>query len=500
VTLIRQLLTPLASAVLGAVLIAVLRSSAPLRRRLLTRPFRRGTRAITSPEDRNAFTVAGQDVEAALGRATRAADPIVSFATASPSETLEGIASVGQGLQEAAKPGSTSLASRLLYPDETQVVRHVVADAAAALAQLDVLRPAVPGRSFATFAARQSGAPVLVDAADSRARVASDVVVWHRRRYRGRRGARPTYEEAHPDNSCLAGHQVERPGDYDGRCLDLEAVELVEDPIHGRLTFLFTTGETCYAATEEGQESWGCKHLDPEAGRHVDVQWRRGRRVGGRLAPLTSYVTLISADRQLVLCERSSRVRSGLGVLSASAGGICEPGGRFDQLDVDETGMPDPLVSAVREVREELGIELPRTALRPIAVFVANSIGFRDGEAEAQLVPTVLSLARIDLSFDEIERRSYTDADAALGAFELETLRPVSMTDADAVAQYAEDHAADLDQHGFLSLVYSAMVAWGIGETLTAFGSRFDTTPWCEREVMGFPRNWADPDALSEDR
>lgn len=497
--LLGQVLIPLVTTALGAVVIAVVRSTGPLRRLLVGRPLRRGAKAIESRQDREAFAVAGREIEAALGRTAGAADPIISFATASPSSALEGIASLGKGLHEAARPRSASLLSRLLYPDEAQAIRRVVAEAAAAVTRFEMLAPAAPTGRFATFATRHSGAPVLMDAADSRARVSSDVLVWHRRMYRGRESALETYEAAHPNNRCPAAHQVQRPGDYDGRCLDLGAVDLVEDPRNGRLVFLLTTGETCYAATEEGQEAWGCKHLEPEAGRHVSVQWRGGRRVGGRLAPLTSYVTLISADAGLVLCERSTRVRSGAGVLSASAGGICEPGGRFDRLDVDESGTPDPLATVRRELREELGITLIRTALRPVAVFLANAIGFRGEEAEAQLVPTVLSLARSDLSFREIEQRSFSGSDLALGAFEVAGLRPVWMTDVEALAEFAEHEAHSLDQHGFLSILYSAMVTWGTDATQAAFGHRFDTSPWCERPVSGLPRRWANPNALRDD-
>ena len=139
VNLLSQLLIPLASAGIGAVLIAVIRSTGRLRRLLLGRPFRRGAKAITSPVEREAFVAASREIDAALGRPRGAADPIVSFATASPSNALEGIASLGQALHEAASPRSASLLSRLLYPDDAQATRRVVAEAASAVTRLELL-------------------------------------------------------------------------------------------------------------------------------------------------------------------------------------------------------------------------------------------------------------------------------------------------------------------------------------------------------------------------
>jgi 8-oxo-dGTP pyrophosphatase MutT (NUDIX family) len=217
-------------------------------------------------------------------------------------------------------------------------------------------------------------------------------------------------------------------------------------------------------ATEAGAEAWGCKKLDPGqlasgiggiglswCGEH-DVQ-RSDQST--RRPMLTSFISVITSDAALVLCQRSSKTSNGASVLSATAGGVSELGQVGGRSDRDDDGWPDLSRSALRELREELGLELESSAVRPACIFLANSVNRASGLG--QLVVCTLYLARTELTFDELAHRQQWASDLAIGMFEVESLERLDLHSDE--AKFLADVKAvapRLDQHGALSIAYAA--------------------------------------------
>ena len=205
---------------------------------------------------------------------------------------------------------------------------------------------------------------------------------------------------------------------------------------------------------------------------------RRAPRSGGLLVRLTSFITLISADRRLVLCERSTRVRSGAGVLSVSAGGILSPGD--DSTDWTSTRAERP----TRWRRFAANFERS-WASRSHGPACSDQWRFpgraRSGFTEPRqrrswFRPCSRLLAAICDSVRSSSGRSAARI-SLLARSEVAVLHPVRMSDVNASAHFADHEAHQLDQHGFLSILYAAMVAWGADATLAAFGQRFEREP-----------------------
>lgn len=335
-----------------------------------------------------------------------------------PSDLLNGpmwhrpASAIAEVARRAGAVRTYGLLTSLLLPREVDLVRTTATQLSQHLrsfGESDVLvQQAENWRSpLADFASRISGAQVLVDGSGTRSGSVDSVLVWHARRY----WPVPTvdgyvwgdYRQQHPMNGGAAGHPPGfcdfprpidwQPGDFDRRVLTLQGVSLAIAPRRGRMHVVLQTAETCYLATEQA-DTVGCKHLtNHRVGPFFQVRARDGGFAQGVYRPLgspsnadprvilvTSYVSLITRDRTLLLARRSSRVKHGQGVLSASAGGIVEPSGDGPDGDVDALGMPDPAACAVREAAEELGITLDPKTLRPMAVFLAN-IRNRDASA-----------------------------------------------------------------------------------------------------------------------
>jgi 8-oxo-dGTP pyrophosphatase MutT (NUDIX family) len=415
-----------------------------------------------------------------------------------PTELLGSVHSIAQALETMASLSNASLTARLLYPDDVTAVVARSKGALDSLSPFEGLQLVPLDRTFADFATETSGAPILVDASRSRSGVAVDVRVLHSRSYRGA-GCVGTYEDHHSFGPCAAGDEVVDPTDYDGRALDLHRVELARHPARGELVFLLATGETCYAATEHRDKAWACKRLRRlEPGSSPGVEWTNGRRGGSRLSLLTSYVAVLTADGSLVLCARSRNPRNALGALSATGGGVCEPGSPVSPVDANAFGWPDPIATGVRELREEVGLVVDRNSVRPVAVFLANSMGEREGGLYGQVVPTVLSVAHSSLSFEQIRDNASHSSDLAHGSYEVAGLEEVPMRDLSEVATWARDQSDRLDQHGLLSIIYAARLRWGPDEVASKFQSEFASRPWWRSSsAAGGDRRWAPPTALA---
>lgn len=502
-----EVIAPLIAAALGAILLSLASSSGWIRRWAVRRPVRRALRTVgngpTAPRSLQQVASLLLDVRPAAD-----AEPIMSGLADDGRTALTVRPRLHTLLAEVGDPAKAALTARLLFSEDARSLADKARRARTSLTPFASLQKVAVRSAFADLVTDLSGAPILADASDARGGVAHEAVVWHRRQYRGGT-TEGTYDEVH-DRGCSAWGGSRRPGDYDSRTLDLDSVALVEDRGRGRLAFLLGTAETCYGATEQGQQPWGCKHLPPlGSDQDPGTRWVDGERAGTRHCLLTSYISLVTADGALVLAKRSGTVRTGLDVLSATGGGVCEPGGPERGIDALPSGWPDPVGTGLRELREEIGLELERHQVRPVAVFLANSIGQshpveqshsveQGGVAwEGQLVASLLSVARTPLSLRELEQLSLHAADLADGAFEVAGLVAVDLSTVDEVAAWSREHATELDQHGFLSLLYAARLKWGAEATTKAFSTAFSDRRWWQLPRPGAPsRVWADPARL----
>jgi hypothetical protein len=465
----------------------------------------------------------------------------------------------------AATTRAQGLLARILYPDDVRTLRELAASLADHLSRfacaltVPTSRPlglagsagasddhAGAATSFAEFVTALSGAVVLGDSVDTRSRYVDDVLLWHRRSHRATSrptaaavGGRDGYADEHDAaGSCsiqLPKELDRKVGDFDRRVLTFRKLEIVSSPEKGRVSFVLDTSETCYLATEQGEalgevaDAVGCKHLLPLPGADPGFALRlpggrsgapgASRYVVERMTPdegpvmlITSYVSLLTNDGSVVLARRTSHVRHGQGVISATAGGVIEPDGEGRIGDVDERGMPSPLVGVLRETQEELGLSLSPGAPKPVAVFLANARNLGQvGSSESpragrgQLVVTVLYLCRVTHDLAGL-REVLLSADPSLGGFEVDDLVELGATSAAGwslskrLAREARERASWLDQHGLLSCLYAAAVVDGPKTAQEEFRRAFAERPWWAigggRDGSMVPRVVRDPRRL----
>lgn len=404
-------------------------------------------------------------------------------------------------LEPIVEPGSHGLIASLLYSGRIKDVQSQSRKAVESGRLFSRLEPVTSfddtqQLAFGQWVTNTIGTPILADPLDARAKIGTDVRVWNSAEYVGQGLADTTYRWVH-DEGCEAWLELHNPpekeqpsensatndrsadprhpkaGDYDGRVLVVNACATFADAATGDIVFALHTSESCYASTELGSvQPWGCKHLpvtqldDPSSAYVPDLAFLNRSCVvsTGELQPLlTSFVSLMTSDRKLVLCRRSGLVKSGRNVVSATGGGVHEPGDSMGEpLDRNAAGWPDPTVTAQRELHEELGVALARDDLKPACVFLANSRNPRNDDG--QLVVCVLYIARADVDFEGVQRLLWSRSDLAKGRFEVDNLIPL---DLDSPRQFELGLAPlveQLDQHGLLSCVYTAKLLWGENE------------------------------------
>ena len=442
-------------------------------------------------------------------------------------------------LRAAATSRAQSLWARVLYPQDvarqselySAISRHLEDFAMSSLAE-PVVAPSTR-TPFAEFASALSGAVVLADSVDWRSRYAAKVLTWHERSFRHAGAAdgdaTPSYASLHArGDDCKLGASIpdRMIGDFDRRVLDLKSVSPIASSEFGWTGFLIETSETCYLTTEQGEgavwltsraedyaapvhRSIGCKHLVPRSG---DEQSPHVRADGGVLrlrrddadpvVLMTTYVSVLTADRKLALVRRSGKVRHGKSVISATAGGVVEPDSEGARGDVDPSGMPSFVDCARREAMEEIGLDIPPQQMRPVCVFLSNirsrwlapDAGRDKGRAGlGQTVGVVLFFTHTHLTVEEL-KAGISKADPALGGFEVDRFEtidvasdPVDPRAAKALAVYAADHSDDLDQHGLLSCLYAAALIDGPDKAREAFSESFADKPWwanCDDEQL----------------
>jgi len=439
-------------------------------------------------------------------------------------------------LQSAATSRAQSLVGRILYPSDTDRLSELFLSIADLLERFAMAHP--EGRmpasgsveagpdadrtvgDFADFSSALSGAIVLADSVEWRSRYATHVLSWHSRDFRHASNVKPnstmsyntTHERGRP---CRLSHLVRdrKIGDFDRRVLSLRSVLPVSSSEFGWTGFILETNDTCYLTTEQGEglrladptsdhehdectPLIGCKHLLPrsDAAQSPRISAANGHvRFGldsdNPVTLVTTYVSILTRDNRLVLVRRSSSVRHGTNVVSATAGGVVEPDAEGSDGDVDQSGMPSVVACVQREAQEEIGLTLGAEQLRPVCVFLSNIRTSRpQGEADGlerrsgkgQLVAVVLFLAHVDLSFYGLKRQA-SKADPALGRFEVDELVAVKLTkdkEAFDLARYAYENAQQLDQHGLLSCLYAAAVLNGPSKARTEFTDAFRHRPW----------------------
>lgn len=409
--------------------------------------------------------------------------------------------SVAALLQAASSPRCASVLAAVLYPEQSRRLQVLLRDTARLVEEFAHYAPtrsrAAPSTacspgSFAAFASALSGAAVLVDATLSRQRVADTALCWHDAIYRPSEfeartsSSPPRYERGHSTGACSRWDAEARlPGDFDLRTVDLRSAYLAEAAARGHLAMVLETSETCYAASELGGQGIGCKHVPPGVRDSNDPLVRplsqsgvSCRTMDGRVVLLTSYVSLTNAEH-LVLARRSMRVRHGHDTLSATAGGVVEPGEPGPGGDVDEYGRPSPLTGVLRELKEEIGLDLPLASCHPVCVFLSNIRGRSPTtEDDGQLVGVVLSLATVGVDRETIDRMARIGSDEARGRFEQEGLETCPLDSAAACADWAAHHSLLLDQHGLLSCLYATATRFGADAARAAFSTAFAGRPW----------------------
>ncbi len=405
-------------------------------------------------------------------------------------------------------------------------------------------------RRFADAVSLYSGAYVLADGLTSRSGVFSRVfvshsLIWqgpadpHPKRSGGRSfdelsdllrddSANPSpYEAVHRGRDIttlrVADQLVDTgldPGDYDARILSLRAVRPLVDVTTGELVIELSTVESC-SAVAEFHPDYRCEHLDSDLALDspscVRVEFAQGAAVvtpgHDHVITVNSCITVMSHREDgvsLLLSHQSGRRSYGESVLSVTSGGTVEHSRFGNPGDQDRFGAPDPLRAALRELREELGIDLDDDGITPVAVFLSNSQGpprdrsSAEGGAvdrsDGEVAVTICFLANTEQSADDIERGRALHADWARGRFQLESvqgldLRPVprdggsgrrSTAGARSLVADLESRAGVLDQDAVISALYAGVHLYGVDAMLDSLidGAR---QPWWAQPWHGDP-------------
>ncbi len=398
---------------------------------------------------------------------------------------------IHEGLSALLAPGAHGVVTTLLFRERLDTTRERARSALASLHPFLHLEPEQvvdqPGdrpepMEFARWATTTIGAPVLADSLDARGLVAGRLRTWNTGVYRGPSTTTAVrYEQAHSPGAttheCAHWQRHARAGDYDGRVLTVTGCSTMRDRQAGELVLLLDLEASCYAATEAGDQPWGCKKLDPTTNPAIGLRFNGEHALtrdsdSTRRPILTGFVALITSDHQLVLCDRSTRTSNGSNVISATAGGVSENGPTAEHSDRDELGWPDPTRTATRELKEELGVSIDPRDLRPACVFLSNSVNASSGKG--QLGVCALLLARTELTYDELASRLDWASDLAQGRFEVQSLVRIPM--GEHITDFAEsivEIAPRLDQHGALCIVYAARLYWEQHEVIGAFTEVF---------------------------
>jgi 8-oxo-dGTP pyrophosphatase MutT (NUDIX family) len=391
--------------------------------------------------------------------------------------------------QRALRVSGATLVDRLRFPAEIELIQDYLRAVIREGRNLSSLRPVKAKRRFSDIAAGDgsdatfpelitslSGALVFADASDTRSRVFDRAEVV----------CRGMPDLQHADRSCsfadALGHD-----DYDGQVLSVESVVRVRHPASPRFGLVIVASPSCYAETEARMCRRSCKHIRSEEDGSSAHEFAFTERDGAgwqiahghrRTNLLTGYVLLHTTDDRIVLAQRSGRTRNGLNVLSLSAGGVVE----FDGIngDQDAAGSPDVRTAVIRETREELGVELIESSIRPVSVFLVNSLGIgSDGREEGQVVTTVLYAGSCGATFEQVVEAQTSRSDPATGSFEIAHLESVPLgSDPSELAHWLRENAERIDQHLLIGISYAMLLRFGPNEAAAELRKAFRKGPW----------------------
>ena len=506
-------------------------------------PMRRAWRR-TSPDS----TASADDVIARVVEVAQSAEP-------RPGRLLASVVAIGEAdsrrrwpweavnhqrwFREVSSRLSDGLVTRLFAPDSAKAVASLAQAVARSLEDvlhfrvvpLATLRRKRIGQHDVLFrdaATALSGAIVLADAVHGRAGAARGMRVWHST---SSRPAGPKFGDVHALGArALASNAQECPwgvrlaaqsrslaGDFDGRVLDLDGVAVVQDDRAEGVDFLLLTRETCYAATEviAAGEDLRCKGLTESESQDRPPAWSidHSQTIARRTDPQRSRLCLVTAfanvvlhyptdggtRHSLVFSRRSRQTRNGAGVLSVAGGGVVNLPVGDSPGDEDADGFPDLAVSVCRELKEELGLDVPPAQAVPTAVYLLNERGPNldsSGKGRGQLVATAAFTITVPRSFREL-CATQVYASPSKGAYELVELVEVPLPsladfpDAQDPARAAADcftgtlhdaHGGVLDQRAYLAALYASAERYGMAATVAAFvhawGGCWWAQPW----------------------
>jgi hypothetical protein len=304
-----------------------------------------------------------------------------------------------------------------------------------------------------------------------------------------------------------------RADDYDGRVLDLRAVATIRDRGSGTVNFVLLTGETCYAATEVSP--WACKGLEIDDEDRAVSRWRFDERQlianregpsGTRLCLVTAFTVIVLEEvvhgksrNTLVFSRRAAGVRNGNSVITMTGGGVMNLSVGGFAGDEDGLGFPDPALAVQRDLKEELGVDVPKELITPVAIHVSNERGpatTPERKGTGQLVAAAAFVTRLAMGIDEL-RALRVHASAHNGRYESAELVAVSLpvpedergkadrkgadVAARAFARHLHQLSGELDQRAMLSALYVAANTYGARVAVDAF-SQVWPGPWYEQQ------------------
>jgi 8-oxo-dGTP pyrophosphatase MutT (NUDIX family) len=536
------------AAIVGAVILAMLADLGAVNRWVAAGPFRRAGRrmrrkvsAFTKDdqkillkllltEEHASADLPGNVLAEAIARFDRDPSMLVS---------PESLAPYRNWLQDGARRSRDSALGRLLIPSRVSALADAAERVVAALdrflldekilaeelTRIRVVRAAdAPDDQirFSDFVTAFSGAVVLADATQTRGGCAADLKVWHDRSYAPQLDGIDRFNKRHRHDPADSNQRETcawertmrqspktRADDYDGRVLDLKSVSLVRDSRNGFVNFVLNTTESCYAATEISEGA--CKGLGVDDDDSLTPRWElnatsmEATKSAGpsRLALVTAFAAIVlqfpdgtSIQRELVLSRRASQVRNGGSALSITGGGVINLSIGGFPGDEDDDGFPDPIAAVIRELEEELGITVPRSAVSPEAVYIHNQRGAwgKPGAASTgQLVATTHFTVQLALTYDELKQKR-VHASRHGGLYEStgtvsfalpaasESLRGDDKRQLEAATTFArslKEKSGYIDQRAIIAALYASAAAYTIPATVSAFAQVW-RKPWFE--------------------
>lgn len=254
-----------------------------------------------------------------------------------------------------------------------------------------------------------------------------------------------------PRTAARVRERLAAPGIFDGMLARLLHADVERDLRDGRIRLHLRLAETTYGG-------WLADHNVGFLGRDADPEHAA---TGRRVRQMAVAVLVRTGDDRLVLVQRSGHTDVHRGRLMPSANGNIQLNAApFTHADVDRDGVPDPLAAMARELKEELGVEVGRSAL---AVIGLGCIDLPDVERGTNLL---VALCSIDDTVEDVVRAARRNAFTANGWETGAALQaiPLERVDADPGGALAfARYAPALAPHARLALILALIQRGAIG-------------------------------------